>query len=240
VIYSLPVIKALGGGVLFLSGDNRYPYPRPTRWQQTGAKPDWVSNLHGLLTAQEYVWSVHWTQKLPFSTDVDLNSFRQFYQNREHSFRNLFDLHQMATGTDFQETEPWLTVDSPVSIPGRPIIVNRTERFHNDDFPWRYLVHKYGQRMAFVGDWKEAAIFQQQFQCPHVIYQKTGTMLEAAQLIAGAKVFIGNQSCPLAIGLGLGKNVIVETWLPNQNCKLKRDNAIHCLGKIVDIPPEWL
>lgn len=240
VVYALPVIKSLGGGVLFLSGDNKYPYPRPTRWAQAGAPPEWVGNLSGLLNQQDYIWGVHWTQKLPFSCDVDLNSFRRFYQSREHSFDSLFSLHQRAIGVTHPETEPWLTVDKPVEIPGRDIIVNRTQRFSNPEFPWRYLCKKYGDRMAFVGDWKEASMFQHQFGAFNVIWHKTETLLDVARVIAGAKCFIGNQSCPLAIALGLGQNVISEVWLANQNCKLKRENAIHVLGNITDIPPHWL
>lgn len=240
VIYSLPVLKALGGGVLFLSGDNRYPYPRPTRWAQAGAPPEWVGNLSGLLNQQDYIWGVHWTQKTPFSCDVDLNAFRQFYKTKEHAFDSIFSLHQLAVGVTHPETEPWLTVDRKVEIEGRDIVVARSERFHNDLFPWRYLTQKYGHRMAFVGTWQEASLFQHQFGAMNVIWHKTETLLDVARVIAGAKCFIGNQSSPLAISLGLGQNSICEVWLANANCKLRRENAIHVLGNTTDIPPHWL
>ena len=77
VLYALAAVKSAGGGALFFSGDNKYPFPRPTRWQLDGAKPDWVNNLKPLLLAQDYVWSASYTHAIPFSTDVDFNRFRE-------------------------------------------------------------------------------------------------------------------------------------------------------------------
>lgn len=240
VIYAAASMKALGGGILFLSPDNRYPYSKPTRWQQGGAPIWWVTNLNTLLEHQPYVWRALYTHGLPYSVDFDLNSFRQWYERpNPHVITNIYRLHQMACGIEISDTEPWLTVDGPREIPDRPIVVNRTVRFHNAQFPWRTLVNKYGKRMAFIGDFQEAALFQQEFGfTPRHI--KTENLLEAARVIAGAKVFIGNQSCPLAIAHGLGKRVIVEEWRENPNCHLQRPGALYPLDQNVDIPEAWL
>ena len=58
----------------------------------------------------------------------------------------------------------------------------------------------------------------------------------------GSKVFIGNQSCAMAIALGLGKRVLQETWLENSNCMLDRpDSAIYWKsGASPTIPELWL
>ena len=93
--------------------------------------------------------------------------------------------------------------------------------------------------MVFVGSPLEAQVFQG-FGAPKVAipYEATSNLLELARVIAGAKVFIGNQSAPMAIALGLGQNVIQEVWAQNPNCRLKRHNAIY---EATDkIPPEWL
>jgi hypothetical protein len=64
--------------------------------------------------------------------------------------------------------------------------------------------------------------------------------LEAARVISGAKVFIGNQSCPMAITIGLGVNVIQESWGPDANCLFERNNFLAVHGNSVKIPPAWL
>lgn len=241
VIYAMATFKALGGGVLFLSGDNRYPFPRHTRWVQGGAKPEWVGNLASLLDQQPYVWATRYTHGLPFSCDVDFNKFRTAYLGKtQDAFKSLLKLQAEAIGLTVDETQPWLTVDWPVTIPDRPILISRTERFHNDDFPWQWLTKEYGERMAFVGTNFEYGLFRQQFKAHQIPYYPTANLLELARVIAGAKVLIANQSCPLAIAHGLGKPVVVETWMGNANCMLKRENAIHWRGGHCDIPKPWL
>jgi ADP-heptose:LPS heptosyltransferase len=69
--------------------------------------------------------------------------------------------------------------------------------------------------------------------------------MELARVIAGASVFIGNQSAPMAIAAGLGKNLIEECWQGNPNCLFpKRKNAIFwgvdTTSASLDIPPHWL
>jgi hypothetical protein len=69
---------------------------------------------------------------------------------------------------------------------------------------------------------------------------ETPTLLDAARIIAGARVFIGNQSCPMAIAIGLGVNVIQEVWEPDANCLFRRDNFLAIRGERVFIPKQWL
>lgn len=238
VIYSLPVIKSMGGGVLFLSTDNRHPWPKPTRWQQGGGDPAWAGSLATLLDRQPYIWRTLHTHGFPFSTDIDLNLFREFYRtNRPELWDSLFTLHCKAFGISYPENEPWLQVEQVRKVPGRDIVVNRTQRFNNPDFPWVQLVQRFGSRMVFIGTALEHAQFARFGTVPRV---ETKNLLEAAQVIAGARVFIGNQSCPLAIAHGLCKNAIVEEWKQNPNCRLKRDNAIYWKNGFLDIPKEWL
>jgi len=239
IIYSLPVMKALGGGVLFISPDSRYPYPRPCRVTPTA---ETVNNIACLTNQQDYVWNTLWTHGLPFSTDVDFNMFRDCYRvpGLDH-WASLFSLHQKPFGVTWPEDKPWLDVDAAIKIPGRDIVVNRTERFHNEFFPWAQLVIKHGHRMVFIGSPEEYQTFRG-FGLPQIDipYQPTPTLLEVARFIKGAKVFVGNQSAPMAIALGLGVNIVQETWPGNPNCRLKRDNAIYCSTDKTEIPDSWL
>jgi hypothetical protein len=244
VIYSLPVVKALGGGVIFLSGDNRYAYPGNSRWGTQGAPRDWVDNIAPLLTAQGYVWGASYCKNLPSSVDVDLNAFRTFYANKTADrWDSLFNLHQRAFNVRWPEADPWLEIDNPSIIPNRPIIINRTPRFQNPAFPWSSLLRDHAGQIAFVGTLDEYSEFCKTFPEANpqsVMYVPTRNLLEVARLIAGAKVFVGNQSCPLAIAHGLGAKVVVECWLPNSNCEINRPHAIYCKGPQTHIPAHWL
>jgi ADP-heptose:LPS heptosyltransferase len=95
--------------------------------------------------------------------------------------------------------------------------------------------------MVFVGTEEEHGNFNgfclPKFSIPHY---KTPTLLQMAQVIAGSKVFVGNQSAPLAVAHGLCHNAVVETWPANPNCCLLRPNAIYCGGNTAKIPEEWL
>ena len=232
VIYSLPAIRALGGGALYISADCRHPYPCPPRVK---VGPEWSASLATLTNAQEYIWNTQWTQRTPFSADYDLNEFRKYYsQPSIDPTSSLWALNRNHWGLKYEESESWLKVERP--NPVAPIVIARSARYHNDDFPWLQLAIKYGNQSVFVGTKEEYRAFP--FQS--IPYQPTANLLELARVIAGSKVFIGNQSCPLAIALGLGKNVVTEAWKQNPNCNLHRANQIHWLSGPLDIPKEWL
>jgi hypothetical protein len=242
VVYSLPVIKAYGGGVLVLSADNHHPWPTPTRWQLSGGDIGWVENLAPLMEVQDYIWKTIYAQKMPPAVDVDLNVFREYYRGNSRDFlKPLVELHKKAFGLPFDDEERWLRVDYPVTVPGRDLCVSRTGRYHCDvPFPWGELVKKYQHRMFFLGTEDEFGRFQAEYGAGTVVHVRTANLLEVARYIAGARVFLGNQSSPLAIAHGLGQNSVIETWLQNPNCMLERQNVVHWRGGHCDIPPHWL
>ena len=241
IIYSLAAMKAMGGGVMFISPDCRYPYPRvPNMVAKMGNAT--IDPLIPLLRQQDYVWDCRYTQSMPHSTDIDFNAFRDFYRiHRPENFFSLFRLHLLACGVDYPEDKPWLHLDSVISVPERPIIVNRTARFHNPRFPWGALIAQHGARMAFVGLADEYAEFCRLQPAVKVPWIQTPNFLELAKVIGGSKVFIGNQSSALAIAIGLGKNVIVEEWSPgNPNCRFRRSNQINVKNGTFAVPQDWL
>lgn len=238
IIYALPVMKLLGGGVLYLSPENHYPFPGKNRYA-----PDQsiVDNLAPFLEQQNYVWRVLYTPGFPHSSDFDLNSFRKFWrQPNEHFWSSIFQLHLKAFDLQYPENHPWLTVNDPVTIPGRPIVVNRTDRYLTHQFNFWELIQKHHEQMVFIGTQQEYELFKGLCLPAQVPYHPTKNLLDVARVIAGAKVFVGNQSCPMAIAMGLGKNIVQEVWHQHASCVLKRDNVIYARRGSVDIPKEWL
>jgi ADP-heptose:LPS heptosyltransferase len=124
-------------------------------------------------------------------------------------------------------TEPWLKVGDPIVIEGKPIVVNRTERYQDWTWPWTALIEKFHDQMVFVGTEKEHELFCGLAPHCRVEYRPTKDALELARVIAGAKLFIGNQSLALAIAHGLGKQVRVEEWRANPNTRIIRQGAAY-------------
>jgi hypothetical protein len=233
IVYACAAIKALGEGVLFISPDNKHPHPLNSRWTRMGGSPDFVDNLRPLLEFQPYIWKAQYTHGHPMSCTHDLNRFRiPWGQRTAKDFHSILKLHLDAFNLPMTN-EPWLR-SNPVKIPGRPIVVNRTARYHNDKFPWDRLVKKHGHKMVFVGTAQEAELFQG--FCPEmkVPFHSTANALELAEVIAGSTLFMGNQSMALAIAHGLGKAVLVEEWPQNANTHLERHNALY------EVPNDWL
>jgi hypothetical protein len=244
IIYSLATVKALGGGVLYLSPDNHHPFPGNTRVRIDHPTADrYVS----FLEQQEYITYARFSPTTPSSTDYDLNLFREQYRNNSvTAFDTLFQLHaRVFNKHPLDETQPWLRVAQKESFPDRPIVINMTERYRNGHFPWRRLVEQYGRQMVFVGLEREYQMLLRTVNArPAPEWIPTRDLSALASVIAGAKVFIGNQSTPMALALGLGIPVIQECWQANPNCVLRRPKAIYWGIDTVDqnlaISNDWL
>lgn len=239
VIYSLATIKAMGEGVLWLSPDIRYPYPVPPH---NVADDGWVHNIAGLINEQEYIWKVLHTPRMPYSVDYDLNAFRKFYARPgPENYRSIFQLHLDAFKASYPEEKPWLTVKDPIEIPGKPIVVNRTQRYHNDHVSIWPTLKEYEGKFVFIGSEPEYHLFQNYcLPMKDIPWYPTKNLLEVARVIAGCKAYIGNQSAPMAIAIGLGKNIVQEVWPGNANCLFKRRNILYVRNNAIQMPKEWI
>lgn len=153
---------------------------------------------------------------------------RRFYRN---GF-NLADIHSNWVGHDHWHTEhPWLVVDK-ANYEYR-IVVSRSARYRNDGFPWKSLYEQFAGRAVFIGvPWEHEDFERQVGKIPYV---ETPSLLEAARYIAGADLFIGNQSCPRAVAEGLKVPVVVEVGDPN-NTHFGRQYAWY--PELGDSPPK--
>lgn len=120
--------------------------------------------------------------------------------------------------------EPWITAKPSKESKGR-VVINRTGRYRNQFFRWNEVVKKYRHQLLFIGlphEWQEFIGHH-----GYVEFRPTSNMLEVAQLIAGAEMFIGNQSCCNAVAEGLKQRMIQETSTIFPDCVWSRDNAQH-------------
>lgn len=232
--WAMPCFRALGGGTLCLHSE------RWTREPMTDAK---VQSLCSLLITQPYIEDVRWLRRGE-TVDVNLNDFRAAYFRdfKKPDFpkqRNLCEWILRTHGCDPDEqNKQWLFVE-PTHV--SKVIVNRTGAdrpasfiYRNHAFPWRRIVEKYSGDITFVGSPAEHKDFGRHFGL--IPYHKTDNLHSLASVIAGADLFIGNQSCAYAIAEGLKKPAILEVcpWLPN--CLFYRSDVIHGWDLNIDLP----
>lgn len=226
LIYQCVVIRALGGGPLFLHAEN---------WTRERMTDEKLNSIKTLLETQPYIESVKWKNG---PTDRNMNDFRSEYFRTfgKPGFpvrRNLCEWMLRTHGVDIEEqNKRWLVGIEPIHR--AKVVINRTPRYQNKLFPWWKVVQKYGNDIGFVGSGIEHQQFCNQFG--HVPWIETSSLLALAQVIAGAELFIGNQSCPYAIAEGMKKRAVLEVcrWLPN--CLFHRADCAHGWDAAVELP----
>lgn len=230
IIYSLLFASRFGEIALFLGPDKRY-----TLRQQMS--PEIFRWLEPLLRAQPWIRSVEFRESVPL-VNFNLNDFRRtwFNPNFGHAKRRrLFETYaEHFKQPPLPENVAWLSVD-PISDPQRPVVIARSPRFHNVNFPWQVVSNNYAGRMRFVGHKDEYEDWTKRFgQTSEYVPVKNA--LELAQIIAGAELFIGNQSFPMSLALALNVPVVQETCLGTPDCIFHRPNAIYSDKNQVRLP----
>ncbi|MEO8175009.1 MAG: hypothetical protein ABI581_18075 [Sediminibacterium sp.] len=140
----------------------------------------------------------------------DLTAFRQFpFDYRMGSIARWYFL---TYGINWDLGKPWLQV-TPDSSFNDAIVVARSSRYHTPNIEYSFL-QKY-TRIVFVGMPDEYAEMKKQI--PNLEYKTTHDFLELAAVIAGSKLFIGNQSFPFSLAEALKVKRVLEVFpqIPN-------------------------
>lgn len=201
IIYSLPTVKALGGGVLYLDKNGgRGSLDIPTKLDSTG-----IRSVKDLLLLQPYIYDVlEWSGQ---RVDYDLDLFRDHLD-----VGNLCDCHLAAFNLPVVlKEEKWLEVPGK-SISGKSVIFSRSCRYQSNHIFWEKICRTIDlDKVFFVGHRKEHEIFEMAFSTK-VDYVDTPTLLDAACLIDGVDEIYCNQNVIHAISQGLHKNIYLEVF----------------------------
>lgn len=204
LIYSLPVIQHLGGGELTL-------YPNPATGMTFTA--DSVAAIEPLLSRQSYIESVQFAPG-PLPGTLNLDTFRRHWRGGY----NIADIVAEWLGIPHHPREaPWLYVEANRVA---PVVFARCDRWRNPEFPWKKVLKKYDGNAVFVGLPHEHERFVR--EVGPVPFHPTADFLELAAVIAGADLFVGNQSSPRAVAEGLKRPVLQESDRSNDNCHWER------------------
>lgn len=110
---------------------------------------------------------------------------------------------ELAFGAEI--ATPWL--ERPVEAGGPYLVINITQRYRTQNPDYSFL-EDCGVPVIFLGTLDEYNLFIK--QCRTAKYMKTKDYAEVAKVIAGSKLFIGNQSSCFAVAEGLGHPRLLE------------------------------
>ena len=211
IIYSLPAIIALGGGILYIKietdrlGLNREaPLPNPMTEPM-------AHQLIELLKTQPYLADI----KLYHNEGIDYNLDR-FREHRAVMRNHIAGSHLEVFGVNYNLALPWLQGISPLYI--NDIVISRTKRNLStvNKFDWQVL-EKYQKNCVFIGFADEHEAFVKSTGLKVERYAAP-SILEIARVIRGSKLFIGNQSLGFALAEGMKHPRVLEVYYFAPNC----------------------
>jgi hypothetical protein len=193
IIYSLPTIRACGGGELYI-----YNHPGRTAHGMDLYK---FKRIATLLRLQPYITKLEYVDLPPKS---NLNGFRDHVKG----YQNLADAHLSTHGLPWWHREKkWLTVDKVYST--YPVVIAKTQRYPNYNFSWARILEKYQGQIGYLGYASEHEWFCNAVQVDLPLIDAPNC-LDMARYIAGCKLYVGNFTLATAIAEGLKKNSIIE------------------------------
>ena len=204
IIYGLPTIRALGGGILHIKQDPACYKSRPLCDKDI----DWFKEL---LCTQNYIDDVkRWDTGL--KVNFNLDRFRDNYSD----FISLAKLHLMAFNVYTDLREPWIEPSTMQPKHVADIVVNRSERYHGP-FDWGVLVD-WQDSCAFIGLEQEYKEFVRITGLSRIKYSGECSYKELAETILGSKLFIGNQSFPFSLAEAMKHPRVLEVLPLAPNC----------------------
>ena len=225
LLYSLALVKYWGGGDFYLHlnqmnwiGKNYYG-TLPVPFHQDRLNEADYEYMKDFMLAQTYINDFKILNPKTDEISVNLDRFRAPFASNPGNYidcyANTFSITDPVEQSRLRNTA-WLSVPGPIKTEGRNIVINRTQRWipPEPSPQWALWAEQGLPRQAvFVGLESEYVAFQQQIGWD-IPWRTCTSQLELAQVIAGADMFIGNQSQALALAIGLG-----QRWC----CEIRRD-----------------
>jgi len=212
--YSLPVIRYLGGGSLYLNPDGLKT--RKPDGTISGLNPELIKMSIPLLELQHYIKKVEkWNQHQKVSLDIDI--FRKIFPPKP----SLCEKILASFSVPFSEIQkPWIECDSKNIA---KVVFNRSFRYRNENTKYKEILADNKESSVFIGLPEEHQDFESKFG--KIDYYKIKDFLEMAQIINGAELFVGNQSSSLALAIAMHKPFIQEAYIHGADCKIEISNA---------------
>jgi len=201
IIFSLPTIIALGGGILYIGGGKG--------WLMRPMSSAMIEQMIELLKGQPYLADV-----LPYqneTVDYDLDKFRD--KHGPGSDVHLAWRHLDSFGVKYDLSLPWLEGIEPLYV--NDIIIQNGFRSRDIPLNWRVL-KAYEDKCVFVGFKNEYRTFRRKTGL-NIRFHQIKNIRELARVIKGSKLFIGNQSLGFALAEALKHPRVLEVSYQESN-----------------------
>ncbi|CAB4133217.1 hypothetical protein UFOVP257_81 [uncultured Caudovirales phage] len=237
-IYSLDIVRKMGGGHFAIAIGNIENCIMQYTGRPADVAPEHVGRyteqdyamLAPLIARQSYITNVQKWYSGYAEPDVDLDHFRSFLYRKFEG--NIIEAYHKAFDLPWDNTmysDVWLEADP---IKEASIVVNRTNRYLDTSSiaTWQTMADdaKLEQNGIFVGLPSEHEEFVRITGC-NIKYRPVKDFKELADVIAGADLFLGNQSMAYSIATGLGKDTMLEIHkiksLQYSECYFPREGA---------------
>lgn len=165
---------------------------------------DVYEDIKELLEAQEYIGNIFLYNKADnIKIDYDLDNWRNSHYLYKENWIKLLSLHY-----DLKELDMSWLKNYSYNENNDEIIINRSLKRNINNFPWINITLK--NKCKFISFNK---IDYDNFICKNntnILY--VNSFNEMVESLSNCKIFIGNQSAPLAIAIALGKNCFGELY----------------------------
>lgn len=223
IIYSLPSIKLIGGGHINFGNKDNHDIILRTREPFNNQKYKFIEPL---IKSQNYIISTNYSDDSSIEYDYNFNEFRHYWNDEQYrsskKIDRLIDVNLDFVGVSslFNEKEPWLNCQNKKIA---KYVVSRSFRYRDISFPWIDIYQLIKNNCVFIGLSDEYEDFCKTVGI--IPYFKVSDALEMAEVINGCEIFIGNQSFPCSIAIGLNKTVVQEYSKNHKDCIFdKRSN----------------
>ena len=213
IIYSIPCMMALAGErkiKLYLDTSKDSGYSEKLRHYNKGKMltPQSIELLKPLMLAHPKILEC---EKLETqSVDYNLNDFRKY--PFDYRMGHICRWYFLTFGVSYDLSQPWLYA-TPNDEFSNFVIVSRSFRYRTPLIDYRFL--SFYKNVGFIGLADEYADMKKSI--PHLHHIKVNNALEMASIIAGCKLFIGNQSFPFSVAEALKVKRVLEVNFENPN-----------------------
>jgi hypothetical protein len=232
IIYALPTIMALGGGVLYIASGDYPPRISAAAPPPFPMSPDVVDQMAAFLKSQFYLKDVR-----PYGgevVDYDLDIFREYVVSDRALWKvHLACWHLNSLHVQFDLCRPWLFNIAPLYVSDIVVTYSVKNAFRSGLFNWRVL-ENYLDKCIFLGFENEYYEFKK-YTGLEINYLKVENITELAQVIRGSKLLISNQSFGFALAEAMKHPRVLDVLRLRSNSLPQSCNGyINLDKKIID------
>ena len=182
IVLSLPAIKMLGGGVLFIEATGVYCVfgGKPISLQE-------IQHFKEVFIKCDYIKDV-----LPYKKEIVNYNLNRFRLEKNLTTTHLTKSHCNAFNVKFDLNQPWLNKNDYNKKFLNNIIINHTMRYEGLITNWSDL-KEFEKHITFIGHEFEYTNFIKKTKL-NIQYYKVKSFLEIVEILNACSLYIGNQS----------------------------------------------